>query len=67
MLVGRGRMADCNFLQKAIQFIQQAAEKDGAQDYPEALRLYQLAIEYFITALKCLEKKERKKESVVRA
>ena len=56
-------MADCNFLQKAIQFIQQAAEKDGAQDYPEALRLYQLAIEYFITALK-YEKNDRNKAMI---
>jgi hypothetical protein len=42
-----------DFLQKAITIVTQATEKDQAKDYPEALRLYQLALEYFMTALKC--------------
>jgi len=45
-------MADSNFLQKAITIVQQATEKDNAKEYSEALRLYQLALEYFMTALK---------------
>lgn len=46
-------MADCNFLQKAISIVQQATEKDAAKEYAEAFRLYQLSLEYFMTALKC--------------
>ena len=46
-------MADANFLQKAIALVQQATEKDAAKDYAEAFRLYQLSLEYFMTALKC--------------
>lgn len=46
-------MADANFLQKAIALVQQATEKDTAKDYAEAFRLYQLSLEYFMTALKC--------------
>jgi vacuolar protein-sorting-associated protein 4 len=46
-------MADSNFLQKAIGLVQQATEKDTAKDYAEAFRLYQLSLEYFMTALKC--------------
>jgi hypothetical protein len=46
-------MADCNFLSKAISIVQQATEKDAAKEYAEAFRLYQLSLEYFMTALKC--------------
>ncbi len=47
-------MADYgSFLQKAINIVQQATEKDAAKEYQEALRLYQLSLEYFMTALKC--------------
>eukprot|EP01115_Flamella_aegyptia_P014796 TRINITY_DN86609_c0_g1_i1.p1 TRINITY_DN86609_c0_g1~~TRINITY_DN86609_c0_g1_i1.p1 ORF type:complete len:242 (+),score=60.30 TRINITY_DN86609_c0_g1_i1:92-817(+) len=56
-------MTDCNFLQKAINFVGQAIEEDKKQNYQEALRLYQLALEYFITALK-YEKSEKSKEMV---
>jgi vacuolar protein-sorting-associated protein 4 len=43
-----------NFLPKAIALVQQATEKDNAKEYEEALRLYQISLEYFMTALKCL-------------
>jgi vacuolar protein-sorting-associated protein 4 len=56
-------MADTNFLQKAISLVQQATEKDNAKDYPEALRLYQLALEYFMTAMK-YEKNEKCKQTI---
>jgi vacuolar protein-sorting-associated protein 4 len=65
-------MSDTNFLQKAIQLVQQATEKDNAKEYDEALRLYQLCLEYFMTALKCIshflwfldEKNERTKKLI---
>jgi len=58
-------MADCNFLQKAITIVTQATEADSKKDYSEAFRLYQHALEYFMTALK-YEKNERAK-AVIRA
>ncbi len=42
-----------NLLQKAITIVTQATEADNRKEYAEALRLYQLALEYFMTALKC--------------
>eukprot|EP01118_Nematostelium_gracile_P000330 TRINITY_DN1033_c0_g1_i1.p1 TRINITY_DN1033_c0_g1~~TRINITY_DN1033_c0_g1_i1.p1 ORF type:complete len:433 (-),score=120.43 TRINITY_DN1033_c0_g1_i1:79-1377(-) len=56
-------MADCNFLQKAINIVQQATEKDAKKEYEEAFRLYQLSLEYFMTALK-YEKNERNKQTI---
>eukprot|EP01117_Protostelium_nocturnum_P013862 TRINITY_DN5217_c0_g1_i1.p1 TRINITY_DN5217_c0_g1~~TRINITY_DN5217_c0_g1_i1.p1 ORF type:complete len:471 (-),score=170.92 TRINITY_DN5217_c0_g1_i1:119-1408(-) len=56
-------MADCNFLGKAISIVQQATEKDSAKDYPEAFRLYQLSLEYFMTALK-YEKNTRTRDTI---
>jgi vacuolar protein-sorting-associated protein 4 len=56
-------MADSNFLQKAIGLVQQATEKDTAKDYAEAFRLYQLSLEYFMTALK-YEKNEKCKATI---
>lgn len=58
-------MADCNFLQKAITIVTQATEADAKKDYPEAFRLYQHALEYFMTALK-YERNERTK-AIIRA
>jgi vacuolar protein-sorting-associated protein 4 len=46
-------MADCNFLEKAIQLVKQASEADEKENYKEAFRLYSLSLEYFLTALKC--------------
>lgn len=56
-------MADCNFLQKAIQLVQQATEKDNAKEYEEAFRLYQISLEYFMTALK-YEKSDKVKQTI---
>lgn len=47
-------MADCNFLQKAIAIVTQATELDAKREYAEAFQKYQLALEYFMTALKCI-------------
>jgi vacuolar protein-sorting-associated protein 4 len=52
-----------DFLTKAISLVQQATEKDNAKDYPEAFRLYQLSLEYFMTALK-YEKNEKCKQTI---
>lgn len=49
-------MADCNFLQKAIGIVSQATEEDNKKNYEEAFRLYQLSLDYFMTALKCNSK-----------
>jgi vacuolar protein-sorting-associated protein 4 len=46
-------MGDFNFLQKAISIVTQATEEDSKKNYEEAFRLYQLALDYFMTALKC--------------
>lgn len=51
------------FLQKAITLVQQATEKDSAKDYPEAFRLYQLSLEYFMTAMK-YEKNDKCKQTI---
>eukprot|EP01088_Endostelium_zonatum_P016425 TRINITY_DN4430_c0_g1_i1.p1 TRINITY_DN4430_c0_g1~~TRINITY_DN4430_c0_g1_i1.p1 ORF type:complete len:430 (-),score=122.70 TRINITY_DN4430_c0_g1_i1:41-1330(-) len=56
-------MADTNFLQKAIQIVTQATEQDTAKNYEEAFRLYQLSLEYFMTALK-YEKNPRAKQTI---
>lgn len=40
-------------LQKAIDLVTQATEKDKAKDYEEALKLYQHSVEYFLHAIKC--------------
>jgi len=56
-------MADCNFLQKAITLVTQATEQDAAKNYEEAFKLYQLSLEYFMTALK-YEKNPKLKETI---
>jgi len=56
-------MSEGSFLQKAIQLVQQATEKDAAKDYQEAFRLYQLSLEYFMTALK-YEKNQKCKQTI---
>jgi hypothetical protein len=47
-------MANVNFLDKAIAHVKQATVEDEKQNYKEALRLYQLSLEYFLAALKCM-------------
>jgi len=56
-------MADCNFLQKAISFVKQATEEDAKENFPEAFRLYNLSLDYFLTALK-YEKNEKRKSTI---
>jgi hypothetical protein len=41
-------------LQRAIGFVQQATDEDQKQNFAEAFRLYQLALEYFMHYLKCM-------------
>ncbi|KAI8915718.1 P-loop containing nucleoside triphosphate hydrolase protein [Gorgonomyces haynaldii] len=50
-------MANVDFLGKAIEIVKKATEEDGKENYTEAYRLYQNALEYFMTAMKCGSKK----------
>lgn len=43
-----------DFLKKAIEIVTKATEEDRKENYEEAYRLYQSALEYFMTALKCM-------------
>jgi len=54
---------DGGFLQKAINLVQEATQKDSQKEYGEALRLYQQSLEYFIAALK-YEKNEKCKQTI---
>ena len=45
--------ADCSARQKAIDLVTKATEEDKEENYQEALRLYEHAVEYFLHALKC--------------
>ncbi|KAK5581147.1 hypothetical protein RB653_001176 [Dictyostelium firmibasis] len=56
-------MGDVNFLQKAIQIVQQATEQDNAKNYAEAHKLYIQSLDWFTTALK-YEKSERSKATI---
>ncbi|KJE95553.1 vacuolar protein sorting factor 4B [Capsaspora owczarzaki ATCC 30864] len=56
-------MADCNFLQKAIDLVTKATEEDNKKNFEEAFRLYQHSLEYFMTALK-YERNDRCKQSI---
>ena len=40
-------------IQKAIDLVKKATEADNAENYEEALQLYEHAIDYFLHALKC--------------
>jgi MIT (microtubule interacting and transport) domain-containing protein len=46
-------MAEPNFVEKAVAIVTDATKEDKAGNYEEALALYQKALEYFMTALKC--------------
>lgn len=41
------------YSQKAIDLASKAAQEDKAQNYEEALRLYQAAVQYFLHVVKC--------------
>ena len=51
-------------LQKAIDFVTRATDEDKAQNYREALRLYQSGVEYFMHAIKYEAQGEKSKESI---
>ena len=40
-------------LQKAIEIVTKATEEDKKRNYPQSLRLYEEAVQYFLHALKC--------------
>jgi hypothetical protein len=39
--------------QRAIEIVQKAIDEDVNQNYPEAYKQYQNALDYFMMALKC--------------
>lgn len=41
-------------LQRAIEMVQRAIDEDVNQNYPEAYKQYQNALDYFMLALKCV-------------
>ncbi|KAE8227590.1 hypothetical protein CF326_g7508, partial [Tilletia indica] len=45
-------MANANFLDKGIEIVQKAIDEDVKQNYVEAYKQYQNALEYFMMALK---------------
>lgn len=47
-------MGSTDFLQKAIDIVQNAIEADTAGRYEEAYKLYYNGLEYFMTAIKCM-------------
>ncbi|EJU00906.1 AAA-domain-containing protein [Dacryopinax primogenitus] len=55
--------ANSNFLDKAIDLVQKAIDEDVAQNYAEAYKLYQNALDYFMMALK-YEKNDKLKELI---
>lgn len=56
-------MANSNFLDRAIELVQKAIEEDVNQNYPEAYKQYQNALDYFMMALK-YEKNDRLKSLI---
>ena len=56
-------MREVDFLTKAVNLAKQATEADAAGRNEEAYRLYDTAIEYFLTAIK-YEKNDKMKESM---
>ena len=51
-------------LQKAIDLVTKATEADTAKNYGEALKLYELAVEYFLHAIKYETPSEKSKQSI---
>ncbi|RKP35206.1 AAA-domain-containing protein [Dimargaris cristalligena] len=49
--------------QRAIELAKKATEEDGKENYEEAYKLYQNALDYFVTALK-YEKNDRLKDAI---
>ncbi|CAG8574283.1 1574_t:CDS:2 [Cetraspora pellucida] len=46
-------MAYCDFRGKAIEISKKATEEDAKENYEQAYKLYQNALEYFMAAIKC--------------
>jgi vacuolar protein-sorting-associated protein 4 len=46
---------DVSFLEKAIEIVKRATEEDSKQNYEEAFKQYQNALDYFMAAIKCKE------------
>ncbi|XP_019734480.1 vacuolar protein sorting-associated protein 4B isoform X2 [Hippocampus comes] len=57
-------MATNNNLQKAIDLASKAAQEDKAQNYEEALRMYQAAVQYFLHVVKYEAQGEKAKQSI---
>uniref|UniRef100_A0A8D3CFD0 vesicle-fusing ATPase n=1 Tax=Scophthalmus maximus TaxID=52904 RepID=A0A8D3CFD0_SCOMX len=57
-------MATNNNLQKAIDLAGKAAQEDKAQNYEEALRLYQAAVQYFLHVVKYEAQGDKAKQSI---
>ncbi|KAK2901379.1 hypothetical protein Q8A67_009494 [Cirrhinus molitorella] len=57
-------MATSNNLQKAIDLASKAAQEDKAENYEEALRLYQQAVQYFLHILKYEAQGDKAKQSI---
>ncbi|KAK0201141.1 P-loop containing nucleoside triphosphate hydrolase protein [Desarmillaria ectypa] len=53
-------MANTSSLNRAIEIVQKAVEEDSNRNYPEALKRYMLALEFFLLALK-YEKNDKAK------
>ncbi|XP_049849562.1 vacuolar protein sorting-associated protein 4-like [Schistocerca gregaria] len=58
-------MADCKFLENAIQIIKRARDEDEGGNYSEAYKSYILALDYFMMALKY--EKNDKRKAIIRA
>ncbi len=56
-------MSDLIIFQNAITLVKQATEEDRNKNYPEALRLYKLSLDFFIVVLEC-EKSEKSKQLI---
>ena len=46
-------LVSLTYPERAIDIVQRAIEEDTKQNYPEAYKQYQNALDYFMLALKC--------------
>ncbi|CAG8571537.1 740_t:CDS:2 [Funneliformis mosseae] len=56
-------MANCNFIDKAVEIIKKATDEDSKGEYEQAYKNYNNALDYFMKALK-YEKNEQRKDSI---
>jgi len=52
LLTPQSSIHDVNY-QRAIEIVQKAIDEDTNQNYAQAFKLYQNALDYFMLALKC--------------